>query len=216
MRDRRRDLTPEERAGRSLRLATESALMMPPRGGWLECGGLAPWEAETITHFAAREPTPTDAVELACDLAPYPQTLEGVLGRRRHAAVALARCFAYWALHDVMGLSYPEIGRMFRRDHTTILAGTRRHRERLAASSDWRRRSSMLAGTLRRWREEARSGRPSHEGDGSPPWRPTARARWPGERFAGRLVTGHAVCDTRTETVCGTIAPWRIRSPGQT
>lgn len=50
-----------------------------------------------------------------------------ILGRRRTARIASARLLAYWVLSRHADLSYSAIGRLFDRDHSTILAGVRRH-----------------------------------------------------------------------------------------
>lgn len=50
--------------------------------------------------------------------------LRELLGRRRHASVARARAALYTALRG-HGMSYPEIGRLLRRDHTTVMSVVR-------------------------------------------------------------------------------------------
>jgi hypothetical protein len=53
--------------------------------------------------------------------------VEEVLGRSRYKRVCLARKEAYVMLRQER-LSYPTIGRMFGRDHTTVVDGVQRHR----------------------------------------------------------------------------------------
>lgn len=52
-------------------------------------------------------------------------TAEEVCGLGRTASVARAR-FEAWAAIRAVGLSYPEIGRLFARDHATVWNGVRR------------------------------------------------------------------------------------------
>lgn len=46
-----------------------------------------------------------------------------LLGRRRFSRVATARKHVWLYLHDVAGWSYPELGALFDRDHTTVMDG---------------------------------------------------------------------------------------------
>lgn len=61
------------------------------------------------------------AVARAWDLS-----IEEVRGRTRIPYVDGARVAAYWIARHATGMSYPQIGRQFGRDHTTILSGVRR------------------------------------------------------------------------------------------
>jgi hypothetical protein len=63
------------------------------------------------------------AVLLECDV-----TLWDVVGEGRISAVARVRHWVTWILRDVLGLSYPVIGRYVHRDHTTVIMGVRRAR----------------------------------------------------------------------------------------
>lgn len=47
-------------------------------------------------------------------------------GPRRHAHIFRARAVAMGLLYGCLGLSLPEIGRLFHRDHTTVLNAVRR------------------------------------------------------------------------------------------
>lgn len=47
-------------------------------------------------------------------------------GRDKTRAVCMIRNAAYYAARDLTGRSYPMIGRMFWRDHTTIISGAQR------------------------------------------------------------------------------------------
>lgn len=48
-----------------------------------------------------------------------------VLSRRRNAPIAAVRKVVWAELYHDRGLSYPDIGRLFGRDHSTVLFGVR-------------------------------------------------------------------------------------------
>lgn len=60
-------------------------------------------------------------------------TLDAVLGPDRYKAVVLARHEAMYRIAEMRWpnggyrFSFPQIGQMFRRDHTTVMAGIRMH-----------------------------------------------------------------------------------------
>lgn len=55
-----------------------------------------------------------------------------ILSDRRSRYIVLARHEIWWRCKNETMKSFPTIGRFFRRDHTTIMAGVRKHEERLA------------------------------------------------------------------------------------
>lgn len=55
-----------------------------------------------------------------------------IMARDRTTEVAMARQDAYHRIQATGRFSYPAIGRFFGRDHTTVLHGVRRHRDRIA------------------------------------------------------------------------------------
>lgn len=57
----------------------------------------------------------------------------GIMGTSRRRKYAWPRQEAYAAVRDERGLSYPQIGAIFGRDHTSVLTGVRRYRERVGA-----------------------------------------------------------------------------------
>lgn len=59
-------------------------------------------------------------------------TEEDLLGRSRLSSHAFARQLLALLLRDVLGASYPEIGLVLRRDHTTAMHAVRKMRERAA------------------------------------------------------------------------------------
>ena len=66
--------------------------------------------------------------QIADEYGTSPQVL---LGRGRRQRVANARTRFYYVLWSTLGLSFPELGELLDRDHTTILMGVRKE-ERLA------------------------------------------------------------------------------------
>lgn len=65
--------------------------------------------------------------------AKHDVSLSEVMGRSRLQRFIFARQDAYWALRHEAGLSFPQIGRFFGRDHTTIIYGISAHEKRMAA-----------------------------------------------------------------------------------
>jgi chromosomal replication initiation ATPase DnaA len=59
-------------------------------------------------------------------------TLDEVCGRARSQAISRARQEVWWRIrhHPERSYSYPEIARLFARDHSTILAGISAHERR--------------------------------------------------------------------------------------
>lgn len=49
-----------------------------------------------------------------------------ILGKSRTASAVRARQAVWWLAREQTSLSYPEIGKLTRRDHTTVIAGVRR------------------------------------------------------------------------------------------
>ena len=62
-------------------------------------------------------------------------TREELCGRGRTKAVASARRELWWRLrhHPDLSFSYEEIGRLFDRDHATVISGVRAHERARAA-----------------------------------------------------------------------------------
>jgi chromosomal replication initiation ATPase DnaA len=59
-------------------------------------------------------------------------TLDELCGRARSQAISRARHEVWWRIrhHPEREYSYPEIARIFARDHTTIMAGISAHERR--------------------------------------------------------------------------------------
>lgn len=58
-------------------------------------------------------------------------TMKDLTGGRRSRNIAWARQEAMWHIKEHTKLSLPQIGRMFNRDHTTVLHALRVHKERM-------------------------------------------------------------------------------------
>ena len=55
--------------------------------------------------------------------------MSALLGRRVFRKFVAARRRVWWIGHENMGLTYSQIGRLFERDHTTIIHGCTRYDE---------------------------------------------------------------------------------------
>ena len=61
-------------------------------------------------------------------------TASDLLSRDRHKSVARARGIAMWSARTQLGLSYPELGAQFGRDHTTCMSYVRKVERYLAGA----------------------------------------------------------------------------------
>jgi chromosomal replication initiation ATPase DnaA len=63
-------------------------------------------------------------------------TLDELCGRARSQAISRARHEVWWRIrhHPERAYSYPEIARIFARDHTTIMAGISAHERRASVA----------------------------------------------------------------------------------
>lgn len=91
-------------------------------------------EAPTAPYKSLRPSTMRDvAIEVA---ARHGSTIAELRGCSRQRCVAWARQEAFAEIYSLGRFSLPQIGRFFGdRDHTTVLFGIRRHKERLAADA---------------------------------------------------------------------------------
>jgi hypothetical protein len=86
------------------------------------------------TPLPERGGNPTEV--LRCVARSYLVSLDELSGKDRHKNIAEARLVAYWLLRTLTKLSFPEIGRAVRRDHTSAMKGLKsvlRRRERDAS-----------------------------------------------------------------------------------
>lgn len=75
-------------------------------------------------------------------------TLEDLLSERRQAPIAEARQAAMALAQRCLSYSLPKIGRLLRRDHTTVLHGIRCMARRCAADPDFAARLDRLAADI--------------------------------------------------------------------
>ena len=52
--------------------------------------------------------------------------VDDIFGRRRYRNVIKCRHILYWYMYNVLDMSYTEIGRVFKVDHTTIMNGVKK------------------------------------------------------------------------------------------
>ena len=62
----------------------------------------------------------------------YAVTVNDIRSERRAPYLVAARHEVFWRCKTETENSYPAIGKFFRRDHTTVIAGVRKHEARLA------------------------------------------------------------------------------------
>jgi len=56
----------------------------------------------------------------------YEVTLDEILSKDRHRSIVEARQVAMWIARKTQALSYPELGREFGRDHSTVMQAIRK------------------------------------------------------------------------------------------
>jgi chromosomal replication initiator protein len=72
-----------------------------------------------------------------------------MFSNRRAAHISGPRQIAYFLTYHMTNLSYPEIGHVFGRDHTSIMHGVKRVDEKLARDRDLRKRVARLMDEVR-------------------------------------------------------------------
>jgi chromosomal replication initiation ATPase DnaA len=88
------------------------------------CEGVSPYTAP-----AADKATVVNACAIAWDVP-----VEQILSDRRDRRFVLPRHAAMYILYEHGNLSYPEVGRLFARDHTTIIGGVRGARGKIESN----------------------------------------------------------------------------------
>ncbi len=66
-------------------------------------------------------------------MAHFAITFDDLVGTSRGTDFVTARQIAYYFERIVVGRSFPDIGRLYRRDHSTVIAGVNHMNERLKA-----------------------------------------------------------------------------------
>jgi chromosomal replication initiation ATPase DnaA len=87
------------------------------------------------TLVALREHNLMALAEEVCKLRGV--AMAALCGPTRSKALSRARQELWWRMkhHPERAYSYPEIGRIFRRDHTTILGGVKVHARRVSMAT---------------------------------------------------------------------------------
>ena len=92
------------------------------------------WAAIEAVMADAVTPRKAKLAVVAAVAMKHGLTLPEIMGADRRHHVAHARQEAFWVLRDTYPeMSLPAIGRMFGKDHTTVLHGIRQHEKRRAA-----------------------------------------------------------------------------------
>ncbi len=86
--------------------------------------------------------------------AEFGQPIEEVLGEGRRAEAIEARHAAMALGRRLLGYSLPRIGRVMRRDHTTVLSAIRGVERRAAEDPEYAARLDALAARIRQQMEE--------------------------------------------------------------
>lgn len=63
---------------------------------------------------------------LRCVAQAYLVSVNTIVGRDKFKNIAEARLVAYWLLRTLCNLSYPEIGKVLRKDHTSAISGVKK------------------------------------------------------------------------------------------
>lgn len=77
------------------------------------------------------DPTGPEIIAEVCDH--HGVAVKELLSCRRDAFLVRAREEACWRLRDETAMTYPAIGRLLNRDHTSVIAAVRRYQRRRAA-----------------------------------------------------------------------------------
>lgn len=110
---------------------------------------------------AAPVPPSRQVLEIAQAVAGfYGIGMPTLLGPMRSKKIARARQVAIWLSRERTGLSYPDLGRLFERHHTTAMHAVDRTRRRIARDVAFRHEMQELERTLpRRTAERDSTGR---------------------------------------------------------
>ena len=98
---------------------------------------------EEERSIAASRPIRARQIQLIV-AADYSVTLNDLLSKRRSQVLVKPRQIAMWFCKEMTLMSYPEIGRRFLRDHTTVLHGVRKIQSRVDREPAFAGRLSAL------------------------------------------------------------------------
>ena len=85
---------------------------------------------------------------IAATAAQFGYTVEDLTGPDKSRAVSLARAVAMYAVRQITKLSYPAIGEVFNRDHSTIINGCRRVEKMLEGADEIREAIDTAVGKM--------------------------------------------------------------------
>ena len=92
-------------------------------------GNVNSWQDAVNEHMLGNAYEPYDIIERV--LSKHSVDMVEVMGRSRERIVADARHEIWYFMKKLGGLSYPQIGKMFNRDHTTIMNGVNKHEKKI-------------------------------------------------------------------------------------
>ena len=80
--------------------------------------------AETVRHYSTAEAEPIKVdietiIQVAADHFKMP--ISDILGKKRNKEIVIPRQIAMYLAREMGGMSYPDIGRAFDRDYTTVI-----------------------------------------------------------------------------------------------
>lgn len=96
-----------------------------------------------LPEIPQRDANPNEV--LRCVAQSYLLSIADLLSKNRHRHIAEARIVAYWLLRTRTELSFPEIGRVLGKDHTSVMSGVRKCVERRALEAKFAGFTDQLA-----------------------------------------------------------------------
>jgi len=93
---------------------------------------------------------------LRCVATAYTISVTELVGSDKHKQVAEARTVAYWLLRTQTRLSFPEIGRVLHKDHTSAMSGVKRCERKRTEDVGFRRFTDRMVEAVEARAEGAR------------------------------------------------------------
>lgn len=114
------------------------------RAGYPDLG----WDHDAPPYVApVYDPPSAEIMDAVAQITGY--SVAQLVGERRDGPVVTARWAAILLCRERLACSLPFLGRIFRRDHTTILHALRRGREHLADGTERGRRMAAIMAQAR-------------------------------------------------------------------
>lgn len=118
--------------------------------------GLTPRARDLALFYRNSKVSPSAAMELVEEFTGISRAqLKMRDGRRDNDAVCQARQLTWWLILNFTIAGYSDIGRMFKRHHSTILHGCNEVSRRRAMYAEWRHITWKIGKILRKRQEEA-------------------------------------------------------------